>query len=320
MHRNSIKQNRHQSPLRNTKAYDNENAIEYIVVKLQSQLMLKMGAGQLEESRFNFFACEYNKVKHLDLFSTNSQDKYSIQALEYFDKIGIIDKIIQVAQVTKKDFEQLGFRYLNDHSLFYTSSKLIDPTFSNLFNIREWQILNKVISSFQYTSTDKRMRYYYQAMTLQLIIKQLDLKMDCILQNYPQSLKSCMVNGSNPNYQIQSQHDINMLQFANALELETDYIYMNYMSTMIIELHMDVEQKNIGKCIGEDCFYVKIFFDDLELFSELGFCDYRTDRCWFTDFKNFVKKKYHRGRHYYVNQCSDIYDPMELDFINFWKT
>ena len=58
---------------------------------------------------------------------------------------------------------------------------------------------------------------------------------------------------------------------------------MRYAATFIIELHYDESQK-CDKDV-EECMHVKIFFNEIELFSELSYCDYKTEKCPFKKFK-----------------------------------
>ena len=109
----------------------------------------------------------------------------------------------------------------------------------------------------------------------------LQVKIDC--------LKSLGVNNCTQtavNYRHFLMHDINLITIMSMFDLEQHFDMMQYASTFIIELHYDE-----GCLELEDCLSVKIFFNDLELFTELSYCDYQTGKCSYKKFRQALRNR-----------------------------
>ncbi|CDW88786.1 UNKNOWN [Stylonychia lemnae] len=300
----------------------------------------KKGVPSQRKSQYDFFYCRYHTSKHIDISTPIPSDNYFKNVFNHFDKLGLIVKFSMLSMIGQEKFREYGFRMLYDFALYYTQLReSFGQETEQLFNKREWDQINQIITTFQFATIDKKMRYNYQGTQLKLIQDLIQNKVDCLLSeehqaylkslygysnlpNYDQVIKGshCMRNKSNPNYDIQAAHDINLILTANAFGLEINYKEMDFTSSFIIELYYDVESQVIGQCFGEECFYLKLKFNEIDLFSELGYCDHKTNRCGYINFKNYVSKTYYQPLEHYESVCNEQYDPNEIEMVRVWKT
>ncbi|CDW83374.1 UNKNOWN [Stylonychia lemnae] len=298
---------------------------------LQGLVFMKSAGEQFEhKAKFDFFTCENNKWRHIDISNPSADAKQNDMAFDYFINLGIVDKLSKLSNLTKEEIQQRGFRYLYDQSLYFTQIKQSQPDAYAVFTPREWYQLHKIIATFQFTTVDLKSRNYYQAVNLRHIAISMQNKIDCLLslqttsqfdpRNNRDYYKPCLVNITSPNYELQSSHDINLLIFANAFGLEIGYWQMDFTTSVIMELYYNTEKAQCDQCQGEECFEIKISIDKVQLFSELGFCDFKENTCPYLAFKNFVYKTYYKSRQEYENQCKEKYDSIEIENLRVWNT
>lgn len=99
-------------------------------------------------------------------------------------------------------------------------------------------------------------------------------------------------------------------------DLEQQWELMSYTSTFIVELHLDeglCPSNLLDQPYSDDCFHVKVFFNDLELFSELSYCEYDSQKCSYKGFKRALRNKMILERN--VDEiCEEPFDHRTLDY------
>ena len=100
-------------------------------------------------------------------------------------------------------------------------------------------------------------------------------------------------------------HDININSHLRWFGIQQDYKYHRYASTFILELH---HTERVG-CLKDDCYHIKLFFNQHQMFNELGYCNPLTNECPYTAFKKANEAKFLPEFKQGLSNCYMKYDP-----------
>eukprot|EP00347_Sterkiella_histriomuscorum_P016887 403351469 len=275
-HRNAMAQNRSPNILSNDQQISNQeqqdNLSQQRDIITANKMIFPSQGGQNEDGKLNFFNCQYTMDKHLTISLSKPEDTYFQKAFKHYTLLGLPKKISQVLGIEESEVIKGGMGGLYNYCLIFTAIKFQSPALDNDFSMLNWQHMYEAVTTFQYGTVDKNLRTIYMSYAMLRMRDKMIGKIQCfknatrdftlLLQKHDKSDQEssqffleyldeqCMRNtqakgsekraGFIPNYEVDSQHDINMLLFAELFGLEAEYSYFDFLSTVIFELHIDL--------------------------------------------------------------------------------
>ncbi|CDW73473.1 UNKNOWN [Stylonychia lemnae] len=289
-HLRSIKQKRLLSSLRiqNTIPYELEakkmnESYEANEVML-NQIVFAIQGGNKEFPGLNKEICKYSTMKTGSLTKNRSQNTYLKDFMKDLMKKGVLQKVMAIFEFDPSQFDQLD--------VDLTMRKFLEITGEDE---RSQYADNQQVRMYQHQVSEHLLQSF-DAQIIKTIAKQKNQTYD------PKLDEGYLFN----KYYVFAGHDQYLQMMGRLFGLQISFDLIRYAATMIFELHFDKDMFINGKCQEdfEKCFYVKIIFNEFQLFSEVGFCDYLSNRCWYKDFKHYLQEKMLSSQEFY-DKCDD---------------
>ncbi|CDW91564.1 UNKNOWN [Stylonychia lemnae] len=270
---------------------------------------------QSEKDQINLFSCKLLKDMEAYLQTYQSEFLFWKDVHRHFKTMGIYDKMAESVDMPLNKFYGLGF-----HNAYYVSCGLLamrdihppDHHILSKFNYSDWDQIERVWMTHQIGVWNKWVFDVKNTRVFKFLLNKTDSKIECIMQEINIDLYQYRNSGidsdlcqNQEQYFIAFSHDSDLQPIAFLFDLEQQWELGAYAGIFIIELHLEEEKLNKGDCVdpnvlinsnhleksSDDCFHVKVYFNEKQLFSELAYCDYKTKKCPYSKFKRDLMSK-----------------------------
>ncbi|CDW87084.1 histidine acid phosphatase family protein [Stylonychia lemnae] len=307
-HRKSISQSRSSSPIQVEMHHDEKTQDDIEKILSEYNPMFSRTFSRAQKDKVNTFSCKILTEMHFYLQTYQSELYAWPRVYEHFRSTGIYKVMAERLEISEEVLKLSGFQFVYTQAVLLSSLKRqfdfqeidVQP-----LSYSEWNTIESIITTHQYGVFSQWMIDLQNMRLMQLFIRQLDKKVNCILSKSLYQCREMM------QYEIFIYHDLNLLAVMKLLNFEQQYKYTQYSSAVLFELHFDQNQHKRGYCRGLDCFHIKIYINEDQIFTELPFCDYQTQKCKYTQFIQYVESRYIKD----IDTdkiCNEQFDPMRL--------
>eukprot|EP00347_Sterkiella_histriomuscorum_P000993 403373747 len=273
----------------------------------------QVSVGQNIKDRLNLFSCPLLKNMHLFLHNYQSENNVWKSVFQHYKRTGIYETMANVTGQNAMLFDVLGFQLAYSTSTTLLALREQMPLNSTLFKnmtYSDWDQVERVWLTHQWGIWDKFMIDVKNTRAFYFFLQKFEEKIQCIVK-FGVNSTECR---KREQYWAGFYHDVDMQPFANLFDLEQQWVFAGYSATMILELHLD-EQKlaqNLCSVNPHECFHIKVFLNNLQLFNELSYCDYITQQCSYAKFHEDMMHKLMIGQFDVDMVCYEPFQPERL--------
>ena len=139
--------------------------------------------GLIEADKINLFSCDLLKFMHLHLQSASNEKLYWTEALDHFNKTGILDIMAKTLNISTSLYGHLGYALAYSLSVHLTSlRKQYNPLDVNLglLTYSDWDQVQRVLMTYQYGLYDKWMADVQMTRNMGMFFLHFERKIACL--------------------------------------------------------------------------------------------------------------------------------------------